>query len=70
MRRKPKEEPPQIVYGMTLSDVSAANLHVDGSLTLEQLQGRRNVLFRLTAAEVRELLRFFAEMPEPPRGAE
>lgn len=63
---------PKIAYGTTISDASGVNLHVDGSLTLEGLRGRplRNVRFRLTAAEVRELLRFFAELPELPRGEE
>lgn len=63
---------PQIAHATTISDRSAVNLHVDGSLTMEGLRGRplRNVLFRLTAAEVRELLRFFAELPALPRGEE
>ena len=50
------------------SGVDAADdLFVDGTLTIETIRKRELIFVKLTAAEVRALLRFFAELPALPK---
>lgn len=58
---------PAIAHGMVISDQAAVDLYVDGTLTIETMRKRELIFVKLTAAEVRELIRFFAELPALPK---
>jgi len=53
---------PPIVRAAVLSSESAVNLHADGSMTLEVLNEGDIAFILLTASEVKQLMRFLAEM--------